>query len=317
VAPSLSGTLTVTENQHYRQSNKLLSNYRQQQRREQHSATSALPHHRSPRDPTSGWASGQQYVNNAVPAQTLLLSYVQSLGQRKRPHPMQAMPNSENINPDGPICHAKPFDMLQQPYTPAASAQPAMRPASQYCNAYAQPMPAPQPQQMRQYPVQPMSRPGSCPTSGVQTSPMAPATSAMPAASAAHWLNSTATAIPTADIAHLRGNQWTEAVGQRARDFKLQLHQQPKMSMQELSDPANPAGVFGRAAASNMYQPAPSQPQRAHHQPQQFALQMQPDQGGQGFANHPGYSNVMSAFPDLNNMYDWSIQKPSPRHNDV
>jgi hypothetical protein len=140
---------------------------------------------------------------------------------------------------------------------------------------------------------------------------------------------------PTADLAHLRGNQWEEAARRRAHEFNMlpKEHKEKKVSefLQsnapaniglEASQPNRHSGLVqdyatpvapgcGTPAVSNEHQLAPQQTQQAYrYQHQQPGAQTDRGHGAQSFAHHPSYSNATSAFPDPNAMYAWSIQKP-------
>jgi hypothetical protein len=147
----------------------------------------------------------------------------------------------------------------------------------------------------------------------------------------------TAANIPTADFAHLRGNEWEEAARNRAHEFNMLLKEQKEKRVSEFmqsngptnlglgaSPPSRPGGpiqayptpvapMYGTLGRSNGYQAAPQQTQQAysfqHHQ-QQPGTQTNSGHGAQSFVRHPNYSNVTSTFPDPNAMYAWSIQKP-------
>ncbi|KAH3987474.1 hypothetical protein HBH70_008670 [Parastagonospora nodorum] len=284
VAPSLRGTLTVVEDQYHRKSNASLRRYRQQQQ----AAANVRPQYRAPTVPgTEDW---QQYPRNALPVKTLASLYVQGLGQQytRNSMPLRTLAPSY-MQGSGQQQHPQPMQAVHGPYSPP----------SQYNTPYAyQPssVPVPQQQQMHHYPAQPTAMQAPWPNVSAIASPSGLMS---PPANAVHQPHSTPTSITTADIAHLRGNQWTEAVEQRVHDFNHQSrpqsfqansYQQPTMPTQQRTDTPTPTGIFGQVP---MYQSAPAQSQQTYPR---------------GLAHHPSFSNVTSAFPDVNSIYNWSMQ---------
>lgn len=319
MAPSLRGTLTVVEDQYHRESNEKLTNYRQQQRQAQQAAANLPAQHRAPVPETENW---QQYPQNALPVKTLALAYVQGMKQQYTPN---AMP-LKTLTPaymrgSGQQQHPQPMQATHEPYSPPAMTQPPGSPPSQDSTPYAyqpSPMPVPQQQQMYHYPVQQTAMQAQWLDPSTNAIPlMGPPANALPVMSpptnslsmtspptnAVYQPHHTPTSIPIADIAHLHGNQWTEVVEQRAHDFNHQSHlransyQQPTMPTPQHSNPANPAGMFDQVT---MYQSAPALSQQTYQQT--------PKPKAQSLVYHPSFSNVTSAFPDVDSIY-WSMQK--------
>ncbi|KAH7406624.1 hypothetical protein DE146DRAFT_647967 [Phaeosphaeria sp. MPI-PUGE-AT-0046c] len=115
-------------------------------------------------------------------------------------------------------------------------------------------------------------------------------------------------AIPMADIARLRGTDCSNAVEQRARDFRMHgnpgvnLHQHQFTGFADMYSPAlmyqgpNPIMQPSSASTVPFYSgataPLPAQ------QPQDIQMQGCPGTGVPEFVNHPGFTNIISSFPD-------------------
>ena len=338
VAPSLRGTLTVVEDQYHREANANLLKYRQQQQQAQQAAANNPP--RSRTYPVPGTENWQQRPQNALPLKTLPPAYVQGTGQQftytgaplrtlaplhmpgsgqqQHAQPMQGQHGYNNLHayqsPPPPVqqqqqMHHSPAQptAMQAPWldfgTDALSYAPMRPPANALC------VMTPPPNVVYSLPV--MSPP---PNTVYDISMMSPPSPALydavpmmsPPSSAVYQPHPTTTSIPTADIAHLRGRQWTEAIEQRAQDFNNQPHQHPvqpssyqqsTMSGPWCLDTSEYGGMFGQ---DSMYQSAPAQPQQAYQQ-------QPPTPQAQSPMHHPSFSNVTVDFPDVNSIY-WSMQ---------
>lgn len=343
VAPNLPSLLTVAEDRYHRNQNRVLSQYRQRnppapswQEQIQQATTATLPVRHSHQGSSDAWMHGQPSVHNPPPVQSLAPSHIQNFGQRQLPDATQPLRGNGGTSANHPMRQSVPFSMLQQPFTPTMSMQAPAQPRQPFEDTFTR-QSHPAPQQAVHHPkVQSTLNRGAAMT---PTSPVDP-TSMMSFAAPTAWFNSRPASdadIPISDITHLRGDQWVEAAEKRAHDFSLlsrdqkawkllQLYQPDEHSNfpQETSPPTRASNiaqehassmpsVYSHPAASSLYQAAPPQPQPAHLPHQQTGAHGGNSYEGQTHGNHPGYSNITSAFPDLNAMYEWSMQKPSAK----
>jgi hypothetical protein len=138
------------------------------------------------------------------------------------------------------------------------------------------------PSQQQHYPVQPSSNQGV----GSQSALNALLIAALPTSVAGNG-HAPAQAyasgsIPVADIAHLRGNEWAQQAQQRVREFSGLSQHEKAQKLMELQRTQTARGPL---------QPIAPQPQQPIQQQTQHS-----------FANHPGFSNIRSTFPNAQSM---------------
>jgi hypothetical protein len=343
VAPKLSGTLTVAEDQYLRNQNRLLEQYHQRnppvptwQEQLHQAATTNLADNHPYQGSNNAWIHGKRSVHNPQPVESLTPSNAQDLGWRQSPYSTQ----TKSIIGNTAIVitnQSMPIHMLQHPFAPTTSVHPPARLQQPSGSGVAYPSVLP-PQQAQHLPVRTPSNRGFAVNQAFQASPGGMISADAPSGKSAPITDThplIAANNPTADLAHLRGNQWEEAARRRAHEFNMlpKEHKEKKVSefLQsnapaniglEASQPNRHSGLVqdyatpvapgcGTPAVSNEHQLAPQQTQQAYrYQHQQPGAQTDRGHGAQSFAHHPSYSNATSAFPDPNAMYAWSIQKP-------
>ena len=299
MSPELSGTLTVAEDQYYRRQNQMLDDYRRNnaaapswQHQLQQAAT---PNPQSSHQvPGRGWSYVQpaRYISPTKQSQAPL--YVQASGQRQGPLVPQAhhgvVGGSCNDLMSPPARRLPPFQSLYQSFPGVGDAYSAAGPTSvevpQRKNGFAYEQFTPRQQPLQHFPILP--KPSQSPNQQplYHSGPTTPTQNFVPLAQSTVPQSA---AIPTADIAHLRGNEWAEVAQQRVREFNELSQQEKAQKLLQLH----------QAQAEGPSAPAP-QPQHAHYQSsQQTPAQHANGQTGQGFTNHPGYSNIRSVFPDI------------------
>ncbi|KAF2822330.1 hypothetical protein CC86DRAFT_300720 [Ophiobolus disseminans] len=257
VSPELSGALTVADNHYYRRQNQMLSDYRQNNAAvsslEQPLQEAARPTSRSLQHvSTGGYSYGQAATYPSPSNQPQAPSYVQSLGQSQGTFAPQVRNGSVGA-------HNTTF--VYQQFSP------------------------------QQLPLQHLPILAK-PNHGLTEQPYrnnAPATTN--SAMMTHAGVPASAAIPTADISHLRGNDWAQMAEQRVRDFGM-LSQQEKAQKLIRLNQAPPA--------QSPFDSSPTPPQKAYHEPsREGAVQQASGPAAQGFENHPGYSNIRSSFPAI------------------
>lgn len=305
-SPLLSERLTVAEDQYLRAQIERIKDYRRrvaalpslQQQQLHHAAASAQSRQPSYKIPGRGWTYGDDPVYSSSPQAPL---YVQDLGRRNGVPPAQAPPSMNRDRMDARQEHLAFPNMYQHPAPRATMPQVAAMPGP----AHAQPHST--------FAYQ------SFPQNNQQTQPVPPqyvkyVPPRMPLAPAA----TNVSAVQVADIAHLRGAEWNNAMTQRAREtaaklsksekverilhlHKTQHYSEPYLQTSPLKREALPARPLSSPAAPVFGADATFQPNMT---PQSQAIMQHievPAPGAVGiggqFANHPGFPNVRSAFP--------------------
>ena len=252
-------------------------------------ATASHPH--SAVQPGREWSYG-----HVAHGQQHAPSYVQYSGQRHdsfavQPPIVTTVASNNNVMGSPPQRWNSTWSSYQ-PLAPGGPAHRAPAPPQQKWKFAHQGAPS----QLQHYPV----RPGSTQNVGyppalhdgrlAATSPgVAGASDVAPAQG--HLSGSAA--IPVADIAHLRGNEWAEQAQQRVRQFSGLSQDERAHKIMEL----------------HHAQATPGPLQSVLQQPQ-HSFQQYPQQHGESssshamlsFANHPGFSNVRSTFPSTQSM---------------
>jgi hypothetical protein len=285
VLPQVPEMLSYADDHYYRRQNQSWDEHRRHvsrtpswQHQLQHAATTTP--HPSVQVPGRGWSYGQSPIGKPQAP-----SYVQDLGQRHGAFAVQAPTGaagaSYNATLGPPLSRVASFQSPYHPSVPQARAYPA---DGSYVGGQLQHHTSlayrevPTQQQLMQMPPS---------DHGINYGPVITTPSRSPAANAASSTPAYASgsaAIPTADIAHLRGNEWAEMAQQRARAFSMLSQHEKAQRLLQMQQPQ---------AAQGPFQPNPLQPQL-----QQGLMQLQNADPTQHFSNHPGFSNVRSAFPN-------------------
>jgi hypothetical protein len=335
VSPNLSGTLTVAEDHYYRYRNCVLDEYLQTsgtipswRQQLQQAAMPSLPNR--PTYPISGRVrvyEGQPLYLASSKLQASM--YVEDLGHRQDPLlPEACVGNTRTSDSSIMLAFAQPvhesFDTATATHTELTFVGPPSLLHGVTFVDQSSPHRQQSLQQLTVYakPTRRLTDTSPFQDGGVNTTPLV--TPAIPVISPNNDEKFSSAVISASGIAHLEGNQWTEAVEKRVQEFKL-LSQREKAQkilhlhqIQHFPDaylqPSSPkrldistqplashkaAPMFDCTATENAYQPPQSQPPRNNYQQQHHQVKMQIRNGPAllSFTNHPGFSNIRSTFP--------------------